>query len=61
MDFSTLDSIDKGDLYEHMLAQISKSGKNGQFRTPRHIIDVMTQIVNPDIMETVYDPSVGTA
>lgn len=61
MDFSSLDTIDKGDLYEHMLSQISKSWKNGQFRTPRHIIDMMTSIVDPDIMETVYDPSVGTA
>lgn len=54
-----LDSL--GDMYEYLLSEISSSGKNGQFRTPRHIIKMMTELVNPQIGERVFDPSVGTA
>ena len=50
-----------GDMYEYLLSEISSSGKNGQFRTPRHIIKMITQLVNPQIGERVFDPSVGTA
>lgn len=54
-----MDSL--GDMYEYLLSEISSSGKNGQFRTPRHIIKMITQLVNPQIGERVFDPSVGTA
>lgn len=50
-----------GDMYEYLLSEISSSGKNGQFRTPRHIIKMITELVNPKIKEKVFDPSVGTA
>ena len=65
--FSILEEDDKGfmdslgDMYEYLLSEISSSGKNGQFRTPRHIIKMITELVNPQIGERVFDPSVGTA
>ncbi|MDD2487448.1 MAG: N-6 DNA methylase [Candidatus Gracilibacteria bacterium] len=61
LDFSKFDFIDKGDLYEYMLSKISKSGTNGQFRTPRNVIDMMVKLADPDVMETIYDPACGTA
>ncbi|MCG3718995.1 type I restriction-modification system subunit M [Aliarcobacter butzleri] len=54
-----MDSL--GDMYEYLLSEISSSGKNGQFRTPRHIIQMITALVNPQIGEKVFDPSCGTA
>jgi len=54
-----MDSL--GDMYEYLLSEISSSGKNGQFRTPRHIIKMITELVNPQIGERVFDPSLGTA
>ncbi len=54
-----MDSL--GDMYEYLLSEISSSGKNGQFRTPRHIIQMMTELTNPQIGEKVFDPSCGTA
>lgn len=54
-----MDSL--GDMYEYLLSEISSSGKNGQFRTPRHIIKMITELVNPQIGEKVFDPSCGTA
>ncbi len=48
-------------MYEYLLSEISSSGKNGQFRTPRHIIQMITQLVNPQIGEKIFDPSCGTA
>ena len=54
-----MDSL--GDMYEYLLSEISSSGKNGQFRTPRHIIQMITELVNPQIGERVFDPSCGTA
>ena len=54
-----MDSL--GDMYEYLLSEISSSGKNGQFRTPRHIIKMITQLVNPQIGERIFDPSCGTA
>ncbi|RXJ77868.1 DNA methyltransferase [Arcobacter sp. F155] len=54
-----MDSL--GDMYEYLLSEISSSGKNGQFRTPRHIIQMITSLVNPQIGEKVFDPSCGTA
>src|SRR3989475_9324582 len=51
----------QGDIYEHLLGELKTAGKNGQFRTPRHIIRMMVELVDPDIGETVCDPACGTA
>ena len=51
----------KGDLYEYMLGKLNTAGINGQFRTPRHIIEAMTAIASPRPGEVVCDPAVGTA
>jgi type I restriction enzyme M protein len=51
----------KGDLFEHVLRQIKQAGELGQFRTPRHIIRAIVDLVDPKIGETIYDPAAGTA
>jgi len=51
----------KGDLFEHVLKQIKQAGELGQFRTPRHVIRTIVDLVDPKIGETVYDPAAGTA
>ena len=51
----------KGDLFEHVLRQIKQAGELGQFRTPRHIIRAIVDLVDPKIGEMVYDPAAGTA
>lgn len=51
----------QGDIYEYLLNQLKTSGLNGQFRTPRHIIRMMIELVDPDIGQTVCDPACGTA
>ncbi|CAL8979142.1 putative type I restriction enzymeP M protein [Rhodoplanes serenus] len=51
----------KGDLFEHVLKQIKQAGELGQFRTPRHVIRAIVDLVDPKIGETVYDPAAGTA
>jgi len=58
--FIELDADVKGDLYEYLLNQLTTSGKAGQFRTPRHIIRTIVQLVNPQIGETILDPACGT-
>ncbi len=50
----------KGDLYEYLLMKMTTAGINGQFRTPRHIIDLMVKILDPKPFETIADPAVGT-
>ena len=50
----------QGDMYEFFLSEISTSGKNGQFRTPRHIIKLMSELVSPKMGETIGDPACGT-
>jgi type I restriction enzyme M protein len=55
------DPDSKGDLFEHVLRQIRQAGELGQFRTPRHIIRAIVDLVDPRIGETVYDPAAGTA
>jgi len=50
----------KGDLYEYMLAKIASAGQNGQFRTPRHIIQLMVEMVEPKPGDVVCDPACGT-
>jgi type I restriction enzyme M protein len=51
----------KGDLYEYMLGKIATAGQNGQFRTPRHIIQLMVEMVAPQPTDIVCDPACGTA
>ena len=51
----------KGDLYEYLLSKLTTAGINGQFRTPRHIIKKMVEIVDLKPTETIADPSCGTA
>lgn len=51
----------KGDIYEYMLGKIQSSGQNGQFRTPRHIIKMMVELMQPTPEDTICDPACGTA
>jgi type I restriction enzyme M protein len=51
----------KGDMYEYLLSKLSVSGTNGQFRTPRHIIDLITTLVDPQPGQRICDPACGTA
>ena len=50
----------KGDLYEYMLSKLTTAGTNGQFRTPRHIIKMMVELMAPGSREIVCDPACGT-
>jgi len=50
----------QGDMYEYLLAEIATSGKNGQFRTPRHIIQLIVELVDPKLGEKINDPACGT-
>ena len=51
----------KGDLYEYLLGQLQTAGKNGQFRTPRHIIKMMVELLDPKYGDRICDPACGTA
>jgi type I restriction enzyme M protein len=51
----------KGDLYEYMLSKLTTAGTNGQFRTPRHIIKMMVELMAPGPREIICDPACGTA
>ena len=51
----------KGDLYEYLLSKIATAGTNGQFRTPRHIIKMMVEIMQPTQEDTLCDPACGSA
>lgn len=55
------DSDTKGDLFEHVLRQIKQAGELGQFRTPRHVIRTVVEMIDPKVGETIYDPAAGTA
>jgi len=50
----------QGDVYEHLLQQTSEAGKNGQFRTPRHFISMMAEILDPDIDGKICDITSGS-
>lgn len=50
-----------GDVYEYCLSKMSSAGKLGQFRTPRHIVDMMVKLVKPTIKDTILDPAMGSA
>lgn len=60
-EFSYDDSEDLGNAFEYLLSIMGSQGDAGQFRTPRHIIDMMVEIVAPQKNETILDPSCGTA
>ena len=50
-----------GDVYEYILGKMAASGTNGQFRTPRHIINMMVALMEPKVTDTICDPAMGTA
>src|SRR5258708_31424004 len=60
--FTHVDSSDDlmGDIFEYLLSEIQTSGKNGQFRTPRHIIRLMVELLDPDWTQSIADPAAGT-
>ena len=55
------DISDLGDLYEYMLSKLNTAGTNGQFRTPKHIRDMMVRFVDPRPGQLIADPAMGTA
>jgi type I restriction enzyme M protein len=65
---SILDELDitrksqdtQGDVFEYLLRELTIAGKNGQFRTPRHIVKLITKLVNPELGESICDPACGT-
>lgn len=59
-----IDITDKdimGDVYEYLLSKLSTAGQNGQFRTPRHIISMMAELMRPTPDDTICDPAMGSA
>ena len=59
---SSLQSSDvRGDVYEYLLSKIAQSGLNGQFRTPRHIIRMMVELMDPTADDIICDPACGTS
>lgn len=59
LDMEDRDSM--GDVYEYILSKLAASGKNGQFRTPRHIIRMMVELMQPSLKDTICDPAMGSA
>jgi type I restriction enzyme M protein len=55
------DSDTMGDVYEYMLGKMAASGTNGQFRTPRHIIRMMVEMMKPSLSDVICDPAMGSA
>ena len=55
------DRYTKGDLYEYLLSKTAQAGTNGQFRTPRHIINLMVELMKPTPEDKIVDPAAGTA
>lgn len=51
----------KGDLYEYLLSKVATAGTNGQFRTPRHIISMMVELMKPTPSDYIIDPAMGSA
>lgn len=51
----------RGDVYEYLLGKLSTAGRNGQFRTPRHIIKMMVELMDPHADDKIADPAAGTA
>lgn len=59
MDMNNKDMM--GDVYEYLLGKIASAGENGQFRTPRHIISMMVQLMQPTLNDKILDPAMGSA
>ena len=59
MDMNNKDIM--GDVYEYLLGKIAAAGENGQFRTPRHIINMMVQLMKPTLKDKILDPAMGSA
>jgi len=55
------DGDTKGDLYEYLLSKVATAGTNGQFRTPRHIIKMMVELMRPTPTDIIVDPAAGSA
>lgn len=55
------DEDSKGDLYEYLLSKVATAGTNGQFRTPRHIIEMMVELTKPQPDDFIIDPAMGSA
>lgn len=60
LDTRSVNSDIMGDIFEYLLEEVKESGKNGQFRTPRHVIRFMVELLNPKLGETVFDPACGS-
>ncbi len=62
IDAMDMDDTDtKGDVYEYLLSKLQTAGINGQFRTPRHILETMVHMLDPKPTDTIADPACGTA
>lgn len=59
LDINNRDAM--GDVYEYVLGKMAASGNNGQFRTPRHIIRMMVELMEPDLNDIICDPAMGSA
>lgn len=59
MDLNDKDAM--GDVYEYILGKMAASGTNGQFRTPRHIIRMMVNLLKPTLKDVICDPAMGSA
>ena len=59
MDMNNKDIM--GDVYEYLLGKIAAAGENGQFRTPRHIINMMVRLMKPTLKDKILDPAMGSA
>lgn len=59
MDMNNKDIM--GDVYEYMLGKIAASGENGQFRTPRHVINMIVDLMKPTLSDLILDPAMGSA
>jgi type I restriction enzyme M protein len=59
LDMNNRDTM--GDVYEYVLGKMAASGNNGQFRTPRHIIRMMVELMDPGLKDTICDPAMGSA
>ena len=55
------DTDARGDVYEYLLSKLSTAGVNGQFRTPRHIIRMMVDLMQPKVDDLICDPACGTS
>jgi len=60
-DFKYSNSESLGDAFEYLLSFMGKQGDAGQFRTPRHIIDFLVELINPEKKDKILDPASGTA